>query len=67
MNVKQLKEALSKYPDEMDVFIAPRVTDFAYGLANSARSQEITFTENPDFDEDDEVQAKETVVVIDEQ
>ena len=37
------------------------------GLVNSIRSEEITFAENPDFDEDEEVQAKDTVVIIDEE
>lgn len=67
MTVRELREALAKYPDNMDVFVAERKTDFAYGLVNSIRSEEITFAENPDFDEDDEVQAKDTVVIIDEE
>lgn len=67
MNVKQLKEALAKYPDTMDVFVSKRKTEFAYGLVNSIRSEEITFAENPDFDENEEVQAKDTVLIIDEE
>jgi capsule polysaccharide export protein KpsE/RkpR len=67
MTVKELKEALAKYPDNMDVFVAERKTEFSYGLVNSIRSEEITFAENPDFDEDEEVQAKDTVVIIDEE
>ena len=67
MTVKELKEALSQYPDNMDVFVAERKTEFVYGLVNSIRSEEITFSENPDFDEDEEVYAKDTVVVIDEE
>jgi hypothetical protein len=67
MTVKELKEKLQQYPDDMDVFVSERKTDFAYGLVNSVRSEEITFAENPDFGEDDEVQAKETVVIIDEE
>jgi hypothetical protein len=67
MTVKELKEALAKYPDTMDVFVAERKTEFAYGLINSIRSEEITFAENPDFDEDEEVQAKDTVVILDEE
>ncbi len=67
MTVKELKEALAQYPDNMDVFVAERKTEFAYGLVNSIRNEEITFAENPYFGEDEEVQAKDTVVVIDEE
>jgi hypothetical protein len=67
MTVKELKEALAKYPDTMDVFVAERKTEFAYGLVNSIRSEEIIFAENPDFSEDEEVLAKDTVVIIDEE
>jgi hypothetical protein len=67
MTVKELKEKLSQYPDTMDVFVAERKTEFAYGLVNSIRSEEITFAENPDFSEDEEVLAKDTVVIIDEE
>lgn len=51
----------------MDVFVAERKTEFAYGLVNSIRSEEITFAENTDFSEDEEVLAKDTVVIIDEE
>lgn len=66
MNVKQLIEALSKYPENMDVFVAERKTEFAYGLVNSVRTQEVTFAENPGVSADDE-SIKDTVVVIDEE
>jgi len=66
MTVKELKEALAQYPENMDVFVAERKSEFAYGLVNSVRMEEITFAENPDFDEDD-VQAKDIVAVIDEE
>jgi hypothetical protein len=47
MTIKELKEKLADLPDTMDVFIAPRVTDFAYGLVNSAYVEEINFSEEP--------------------
>jgi len=34
MTVKQLIKELSNYPENMDVFVAERKTDFAYGLVN---------------------------------
>lgn len=69
MTVKQLKEKLAQYPDDMDVFVAERKTEFTYGLVNSVRKDEIIFTENPDFADfgEDEVQARDTVVIIDEE
>lgn len=75
MTVKQLREELEKYPDNMDVFMAERKTAFAYGLLNSVRSDEITFSEDEynshteakeDWEEVDEP-PKETVVILDEE
>jgi len=66
MTVKELKQALASYPENMDVFVAERKSDFAYGLVNSVRMEEITFVENPDFEKGD-VQAKDTVVILDEE
>lgn len=63
MTVAELKKELEKYPDSMNVFVAPRVTEFTYGLVNSIESKEIDFYE----DEYEGLPAKETVVIIDEQ
>jgi len=67
MTVKQLKEALAKFPDTMEVFVAERKTEFAYGLVNSVRSQTVKFVEDPYFEDEDEVLAEDEVVVIDEE
>ena len=64
MNVKQLIEALSNYPANMDVFLAERKTEFAYGLLNSVRQQEIGFIEDPG---DEEIMAKDIVIILDEE
>ena len=47
MTVKEVKEALSKYPDTMDVFMDERYTDFKFGLVNSVRLRDIDFCEDP--------------------
>lgn len=65
MTVKELKKALEQFPDDMQVFIAERKTEYAYGLANSVREQEVIFDPNDDF-ENGEEPARENVVVIDE-
>ena len=62
MNVKQLKEELNKYPDHMDVFMAERKTEFAYGLLNSVTSDIINFTEEPGG----EVLSSDKAVILDE-
>lgn len=64
MTVKQVREALASLPDNMEVFIAERKTEFSYGLVNSISMREINFKESPD---DDEVLATDTVVVFDEE
>jgi len=62
MNVKQLKQELEKYPDDMDVFIDERLTDFRYGLLNGVTKKEINFMEEPNS----EPLSKDTVVVLGE-
>ena len=64
MTVRQLTNELSKYPDNMEVFMAERKTEFAFGLLNSVRSKKINFKDSPD---DDEVLATDIVVVLDEE
>lgn len=62
MTVKQLKQKLEQYPDDMDVFLAGGKTEFQFGLLNSVRKQEVRFH---DFTE--EVEAFEECVILDEE
>lgn len=64
MNVKELKEILENYPDNMAVFMDERKTEFRYGLLNSVRVETINMKEDPD---DEKVLATETVVILDEE
>ena len=41
MTVKQLKQELENLPDNMDVFLAGRKTEFGYGLVNSVYTKEV--------------------------
>lgn len=63
MTVKKLMDVLSKFPDNMEVFVSERKTEFSYGLVNSAYVKEINFVEEP-FGE---VLSRDKVVVIDEE
>ena len=47
MIVKDLIEKLKQYPDNMEVFMDERITDFTYGLLNSVTEKEINFMEEP--------------------
>lgn len=69
MTVKELKQKLAQFPDDMEVFVDERKSEFRYGLVNSIRSEEILFTENPDFEDfgEESVQARDTIVIIDEE
>ncbi len=64
MTVKELKQQLEKYPDNMEVFMAERKTEFTYGLLNTVGSQLIHFKESSD---DEKSLAEETVVILDEE
>lgn len=61
MTVKQLKVELEKYPDNMDVFLGERLTDFKYGLLESVRKEKISFSEDPDS----KSLAKDEVIILD--
>lgn len=63
MTVKELKEKIATLPDNMDVFVAERKTEFTYGLVNTAFVKKINFMEEPDG----EVLAQDNVLVLDEE
>mgnify|MGYP003643186887 CR=1 FL=1 len=63
MTVKELIKELKKHPENMDVFVAERKTEFTYGLVNTISKKEIDFTEEPDG----EVFLKDNVIVIHEE
>lgn len=63
MTVKELKEKIANLPDNMDVFVAERKTEFTYGLVNSAFVKEINFVEDPYG----EVVAQDYALVLDEE
>lgn len=63
MNVKELIEILKDKPDNMQVFVAERKTEFTYGLVNSAKVKKINLVDYPDG----EVIARENVLLLDEE
>ena len=63
MTVKQLKVIISELPDNMDVFVAERKSEFTYGMVNSAVVKKINFVEEING----EVLAQENVLVLDEE
>ena len=65
MNVKELKEKLNSYPDEMTVYMAERKTEYAFGLVNSVSEHIISILDEPYYDDEDA--PKETVLVFDEE
>lgn len=62
MTVLQLKKAIENLPDNMQVFVGERLTEFKYGLVNSAKVKLINFMEEPDG----EPLAKDDVLVLEE-
>ncbi|WP_144266042.1 hypothetical protein [Elizabethkingia miricola] len=66
MKIKELKEKIANLPDNMDVFIGERVTEYSYGLVNSADVRNILFYDMDDSD-NEEIQVKENVFVLTEE
>ena len=63
MTVKEIIKELSQYPENMDVFMAERKTEFTYGLVNSISKKEINFME----EHDGEILSSDNVIVIEEE
>jgi hypothetical protein len=63
MTVKELKEKLNKFPDNTDVFVDERYTEFTYGIVNSVHMMEIDLVEEPGGDS----LAQQDVVIISEE
>lgn len=61
MKVAQLKKELEKYPDDMDVFLADRKTEFTYGLLNSVKTDTVTFMDDIDLYDTEEKEGWEEV------
>lgn len=65
MTKNELIKALERFDDNMEVFIAERKTEFAFGLVNSVRKQEVVFSEDPDYVT--EVNSTDNVIIISEE
>lgn len=63
MTVKELIKKLEHYPEDMEVFIAQRRTDFSFGLLNRVTHNEIDICETPNS----EVLSSQEVVILDEE
>lgn len=63
MTIKQLKQAIVDLPDNMDVFIGIRLTEFDYGSVNSAYVKKIDFY---DSESDETPLASYDVFVLEE-
>jgi hypothetical protein len=62
MTVKELKAKLDNLPDDMYVLMDERLSEFKYGLVNSARVIKIDFHEGPSG----EVLSTEDLLVLSE-
>lgn len=67
MTVAQLIKELEKYPDNMDVFIDTRKTEFTYGLLNSVRTDIVTFIEDMEDEWGQDEAPTVTCVILDEE
>tara|TARA_R110000822_G_scaffold123489_2_gene257876 strand:+ start:1242 stop:1433 length:192 start_codon:yes stop_codon:yes gene_type:complete len=63
MTKKELIEKLKQYPDNMEVFMDERITDFTYGLLNSVTEKEINFMEEPGG----KVLSRDKVIILSEE
>jgi hypothetical protein len=47
MTLGQFREQTKELPDHLDIFMDERLTEFTYGLVNTAQVKEINFMEEP--------------------
>lgn len=64
MNIKQLKEKIANLPDNMEVFVAERKTEFDYGLVNSAYIKTVNYFM---VDPHGEILTEDEVFMLDEE
>jgi len=62
MLVKELIKRLEEMPQDMEVYMAERTSDFRYGLLSKVLKREIIFSEHCEG----EVLSREEVVILDE-
>lgn len=62
MTLGQFRKITKGMPDNLELFVTERRTEFAFGLVNSAYIKEIGFSEDPE----DEPIAHEEVLILDE-
>ena len=63
MNLKEFRELTKNMPDNTDIYIGERLTDFKYGLVNSATFKTISMTEEEDGSGES---ATDDVIVLEE-
>lgn len=63
MTAAELIKILEKVPPNMQIFMGERLTEFKYGLVNSAKVKTINMAEEPDG----EVLATEKVIILEEE
>jgi len=63
MNLKEFRERTKNMPDNTDIYIGERLTEFKYGLVNSAAFKTISMTEEPDGSGES---AKDDVLILEE-
>ena len=63
MNLKEFRERTKNMPDNTDIYIGERLTEFKYGFVNSATFKTINMTEEPNGSGES---ATEDVLVLEE-
>lgn len=63
MNLGEFRKKTAHLSDNVDLFMGERLTDFRYGLVNSATFKEINMTEEPDGSGES---ATQEVIVLEE-
>lgn len=47
MTLGEFRKLTEGWPDNLDLFVNERITDFKYGLVESVKRKEIPFSEEP--------------------
>lgn len=63
MTKAELIKELEPYPDNMDIFMDERKTEFSFGLLNSVGRKKIGLAEEPE----DEPLAEQEVIILSEE
>lgn len=66
MTIKELKEHLNKFPEDMDVFVKQTNDEYEYSLVESVFVHDVEFEDSDVLEKEGELPKEDCVIISDE-